>query len=74
METFDIEVATGGSSITYTINPLEEGTFQVMLKEEVVGVVIPVARENGFTWTTDDDIDDDLLENIGRAIEAEKLQ
>jgi hypothetical protein len=74
METFDIEVATGGSSLTYTINPLAEGTFQVLLKEEVVGVVIPVAREKGYTWTTDDDIDDDLLENIGKAIEAEKLQ
>jgi hypothetical protein len=74
METFDIEVATGGSSITYTINPLEDGTFEVMLKEEVVGVVIPLAREKGYSWTSDDDIDDDLLENIGKAIEAEKLQ
>jgi len=73
METFDIEVATGGSSITYTIKPLEDMTFQVLLKEEPVGVVIPVAREKGFSWTTDDEIDDDLLENIGKAIEAEKL-
>jgi hypothetical protein len=73
MDTFEIEVATGGSSITYTITPLEDGRFQVNQKDDVVGVVAPNTREQGITWTTDDDIDDDLLENIGRAIEAEKL-
>jgi hypothetical protein len=73
MDTFEIEVATGGSSITYTIKPLEDGSFQVFQKDDIVGVVFPNTREKGITWTTDDDIDDDLLENIGKAIEAEKL-
>lgn len=73
MEQFEIEVATGGSSITYTIQPLEDGSFQVFQKKDPVGIVFPNTREKGITWTTDDDIDDDLLENIGRAIEAEKL-
>lgn len=73
METFEIEVATGGSSITYTIKTLEDGSFQVFQKDDEVGKVFPNTRENGVTWTTDDDIDDDLLENIGKAIEAEKL-
>ena len=73
METFEIEVATGGSSITYTIKPLADGSFQVFQKDEGVGIVFPNTRKKGITWTTDDEIDDDLLENIGRAIEAEKL-
>jgi hypothetical protein len=73
METFEIEVATGGSSITYSINPLEDGSFQVLQQHDVVGIVFPNTREQGVTWTTDDDIDEDLLENIGKAIEAEKL-
>jgi hypothetical protein len=73
METFEIEVATGGSSITYSINPLEDGSFQVLQQQDVVGIVFPNTREQGVTWTTDDDIDEDLLENIGKAIEAEKL-
>lgn len=73
MDTFDIEVATGGSSITYTIKPLEDGSFQVSQEDDAVGIVFPNTREKGITWTTDDDIDDDLLENIGKAIEAEKL-
>ncbi len=73
MEKFEIEVATGGSSITYTIESLEDGSFKVFQKDDVVGVVFPNTREKGITWTTDDEIDDDLLENIGRAIEAEKL-
>jgi hypothetical protein len=73
MDTFEIEVATGGSSITYTIKPLEDGSFQVSQKDDAVGIVFPNTRVNGVTWTTDDDIDDDLLENIGKAIEAEKL-
>jgi hypothetical protein len=73
METFEIEVATGGSSITYSINPLEDGSFQVLQQQDVVGIVFPNTREQGVTWTTDDDIDEDLLENIVKAIEAEKL-
>ncbi len=73
METFEIEVGTGGASISYTIKPQEDGSFQVNQKDEVVGVVTPNTREKGVSWTTDDDIDDDLLENIGKAIEAERF-
>jgi hypothetical protein len=73
MENFEIEVATGGSSITYLIQPLEDGSFQVFQQEEVVGIVFPNTREQGVSWTTDDEIDEDLLENIGKAIEAEKF-
>jgi len=73
MESFDIEVATGGSSITYTVTVLEDGKFQVNQNDDLVGVVYPNTQEKGITWYTDDDIDDDLLENIGAAIEAEKM-
>jgi len=73
MESFDIEVATGGSSITYTVTVLEDGKFQVNQNDDLVGIVYPNTQEKGITWYTDDDIDDDLLENIGAAIEAEKM-
>jgi hypothetical protein len=73
MEAFEIEVATGGSSITYVIVPLEDGKFQVNQNEDLVGIVYPNIQETGVTWYTDDDIDDDLLENIGAAIAAEKM-
>jgi hypothetical protein len=73
MESFDIEVATGGSSITYTVTVLEDGKFQVNQDNDLVGIVYPNTQEKGITWYTDDDIDDDLLENIGAAIEAEKM-
>ena len=73
MESFDIEVATGGSSITYTVTVLEDGKFQVNQIDDLVGVVYPNTQEKGITWYTDDDIDDDLLENIGAAIEAEQM-
>jgi uncharacterized OB-fold protein len=73
MESFEIEVATGGSSVTYTVNVLEDGKFQVRQNDELVGIVYPNTQEKGITWYTDDDIDDDLLENIGVAIEAEKM-
>jgi hypothetical protein len=73
METFEIEVATGGSSITYTITPLEDGKFQVNLGDELIGTVYPNTQEKGITWFTDDDIEEDLLGNIGIAIEAEKM-
>jgi hypothetical protein len=73
METFEIEVATGGSSITYVITPLEDGKFQVNQNEDLVGIVYPNTQQKGVTWYTDDDIDEDLLENIGAAIEAEKM-
>jgi hypothetical protein len=73
METFEIEVATGGSSITYTITPLADGKFQVNLGDELIGTVYPNTQEKGITWFTDDDIEEDLLGNIGIAIEAEKM-
>lgn len=73
METFEIEVATGGSSITYEITPLADGKFQVNQGDERVGTVYPNTQEKGVTWFTDDDIEDDLLEHIGAAIEAEKM-
>ncbi|MDB5020317.1 MAG: hypothetical protein JWQ28_1444 [Pedobacter sp.] len=73
MEAFEIEVATGGSSITYNILPLEDGKFQVNQNEDLVGIVYPNTQEKGVTWYTDDDIDEDLLENIGAAIQAEKM-
>jgi len=73
MENFEIEVATGGSSITYTVTVLEDGKFQVNQDDDLVGIVYPNTQEKGITWYTDDDIDDDLLENIGAAIEAEKM-
>jgi hypothetical protein len=73
MEAFEIEVATGGSSITYTVRPLEDGKFEVKQEDDLVGVVYPNTKEQGITWYTDDDIDDDLLENIGNAIQAEKM-
>jgi hypothetical protein len=73
MKTFEIEVATGGSSITYTITPLEDGKFQVNLGDELIGTVYPNTQEKGITWFTDDDIEEDLLGNIGIAIEAEKM-
>ena len=73
MESFEIEVATGGSSITYTVTVLENGKFQVNQDDDLVGIVYPNTQEKGITWLTDDDIDDDLLENIGAAIEAEKM-
>jgi hypothetical protein len=73
MEAFEIEVATGGSSITYAVTPLEDGKFQVNQDEDLVGIVYPNIQEKGVTWYTDDDIDDDLLENIGAAIAAEKM-
>jgi hypothetical protein len=73
METFEIEVATGGSSITYVITPLKDGKFQVNQNEDLVGIVYPNTQEKGVTWYTDDDIEEDLLENIGAAIEAEKM-
>ena len=73
MEAFEIEVATGGSSITYVITPLEDGKFQVNQNKDLVGIVYPNTQEKGVVWYTDDDIDDDLLENIGAAIAAEKM-
>jgi hypothetical protein len=73
MEDFEIEVATGGSSITYTVTPLEDGKFQVKQEEDQVGIVYPNTQEKGITWYTDDDIEEELLLNIGKAIEAEKL-
>lgn len=73
MEDFEIEVATGGSSMTYTVTPLEDGKFQVNQGGDLVGTVYPNTQEKGITWYTDDEIDEELLENIGRAIEAEKL-
>jgi hypothetical protein len=73
MEDFEIEVATGGSSITYTVTPLEDGKFEVKQGDDLVGTVYPNTKEQGTTWYTDDDIDDDLLENIGTAIQAEKM-
>jgi hypothetical protein len=73
MEAFEIEVATGGSSITYVVTPLEDGKFQVNQGDDLVGVVYPNTQEKGVTWYTDDDIDLDLLDNIGAAIQAEKM-
>lgn len=71
MEKFEIEVATGGSSITYAITPLADGKFQVNQGDDLVGIVYPNTQEKGVTWYTEDDIEDDLLNNIGTAIEAE---
>ncbi|MDO7745020.1 MAG: hypothetical protein MUP99_14660 [Pedobacter sp.] len=72
MEPYEIEVATGGLSITYTVQQEEDGQFKIMQDEEVLGKIYPDVLENGVTWNTSDDIDELLLNSIGQAIEAQE--
>jgi hypothetical protein len=72
MEPYDIEVATGGLSITYTVKKEEDGKYLIMQDKDVLGKVSGMVAEKGITWETDDDIDNLLLEAIGHAIEAEE--
>jgi len=72
MEPYEIEVATGGLSITYTVQQEEDGQFKIMQEEEVLGKIYPDVLENGVTLNTSDDIDELLLNSIGQAIEAQE--
>jgi len=72
MEPYEIEVATGGLSITYTVKKEEDGKYLILQEEEELGKISGIVSEKGITWSTDDDIDNLLLESIGKAIEAEE--
>lgn len=72
MKSYQIEAATGGLSITYTVRPQEDGQFKIMKDKDQLGLIYPEVTKDGTTWHTDDDIDDLLLNAIGQAIEAQE--
>jgi len=72
MKPYEIEVATGGLSITYTVRKEEDGQFRIMQGDEELGLIYPDVMANGITWHTQDNIDELLLNEIGRAIEAQE--
>ena len=72
MEPYDIEVATGGLSITYTVQRESDGQFRIMQDDDELGLIYPDVMDNGVTSNTADDIDDLLLNSLGAAIEAQE--
>jgi hypothetical protein len=72
MKPYDIEVATGGLSITYQVYKEEDGKYLIKQDDDIVGKISGTVNEKGIHWETDEDIDNLLLEAIGNAIEAEE--
>lgn len=73
METYEIEVATGGLSVTYTVALQEDGTYLITHGKDRLGQIYPEVLGNGVIWYTDDDIDEQLLKAIGEAIEVQEM-
>ena len=64
MENFEINV--NGS--TYSVAPQENGTYRILKGEEKIGVIYAEPGENGTDWKTLDDLDTQLVVNLGQAI------
>jgi len=73
MKPYDIEVGTGGLSVTYKVSFEQDGKYVIMLGEEKIAVIFPEVLDNGVVWYAEEEIDNLLLNEIGKAIEAEEM-
>jgi len=66
IQAFDIQLPTN----TYTVEPQDNGTFRLMDGEEKIGVVYPEVAEDGTTWKTMDELENDFVQQVGALISA----
>ncbi|MES2828821.1 MAG: hypothetical protein V4687_11715 [Bacteroidota bacterium] len=64
MQSFEIQLLES----KLTIEPQENGTYRIMEGEEKVGVVYPEPDGDQVTWSTQDELDTDFVQQIGELI------
>ena len=68
-EPFDITVGRN----VYTIVMDYDETYDVLLDGNKIGSIIPEHNDNGLYWTTEDLISQELVSELGEAIERHEM-
>jgi hypothetical protein len=64
MQSFDIQFQEKG----LTIEPQDNGTFRIMDGIEKVGVIYPEPSDDEVVWSTQDELDGDFVQQLGKMI------
>lgn len=64
MENFEIQL----QEQRYTIEPQNNGLYRIMDGEEKIGVIFAEADEDQVTWTTQDELENGFVQQMGELI------
>lgn len=64
MEKFELNL----DGLNYHVEPQDNGTYRIMNGEEKVGVIYAEPGDAGTEWKTLDELDTELVTNLGKAI------
>jgi hypothetical protein len=64
MESFEIQLLAD----RFTIEPLENGLYRIMEGENKIGVIFPEPDGDQVTWTTQDELEQGFVQQIGELI------
>ncbi|MEJ2880458.1 hypothetical protein [Pedobacter sp. GR22-6] len=64
MESFEIQLLED----RFTIEPLENGLYRILEGEIKVGVIFPEPDGDQVKWTTQDELEDGFVQQVGELI------
>ena len=64
MEKFELNL----NGLNHDVLPQDNGTYRIMNGEEKIGVIYAEPGDEGPQWKTLDDLDTDLVNDLGKAI------
>ena len=64
MESFEIQLLED----RFKIEPLENGLYRIMAGENKVGVIFPEPDGDQVKWTTQDELEDGFVQQVGELI------
>lgn len=69
MESFEIQLLED----RFTIEPLDSGLYRIFKGEEKIGVIFAEASGNEVVWTTQDELEDGFVQQVGELITEHNL-
>lgn len=69
MESFEVQLVND----RFTIEPQDNGLYRILQGEEKIGAVYADARDNEIVWTTQDDLEEGFVQQIGELITEHNL-